>query len=119
MGASVAPRRDNFRFPIVLLPGEHFLVSKVVTAERVAVLLPTGLQAGNEPLFDGGANVAVDPADPGRIGDRHTAVARADADWLTRLVDRMEQDHDGCLPVWQVGSVAFFEEGSFGRVEAV
>jgi hypothetical protein len=56
---------DNFRSSIVLLPGDHFLVPAVVTAERGAVLLPEGLQAGGESLFDGGADVAVDPADPG------------------------------------------------------
>ena len=58
------PGGDNFRFLIVLLPGEHFLISKVVTAERGAVLLPAGLQAVDEPLFDGAADVAVDPAGP-------------------------------------------------------
>ena len=69
MGASwehrSLPGGDNFRFPIVPLPGDHFLVPKVVTAERGAVLLPAGLQAVNESLFNGGADVAVDPADPG------------------------------------------------------
>jgi hypothetical protein len=71
LGASTAPLEhrplpwgDNFRSPIVLLPGEHFLVPKVVTAKRGAVLLPAGLQAGDESLFDGGADVAVDPALP-------------------------------------------------------
>jgi thiopeptide-type bacteriocin biosynthesis protein len=29
-----------------------------------------------------------------RIGDRHRAVARADAEWLTHLIDRLEQHHE-------------------------
>lgn len=43
-------------------------------------------------LFAGVTTATVGPAAV-RFGDRHTAVARADADWLTRVVDRLEQDH--------------------------
>lgn len=43
-------------------------------------------------LFAGVTTATLGPAGA-RIGDRHTAVARVDADWLTRVVDRLEQDH--------------------------
>jgi len=43
-------------------------------------------------LFAGVAAATVGPATV-RIGDGHSAVARADADWMTRVVDRLEQDH--------------------------
>ncbi|GIF01611.1 lantibiotic dehydratase [Paractinoplanes rishiriensis] len=42
-------------------------------------------------MFVGVTAVTIGPADA-RIGDRHTAVARADADWLTRVVDQLELD---------------------------
>ncbi|MFI5893791.1 lantibiotic dehydratase [Actinoplanes sp. NPDC051513] len=43
-------------------------------------------------LFAGVTAVTIGPAGA-RISDRHTAVARADADWLTRVIDPLEQDH--------------------------
>jgi len=46
---------------------------------------PFGLFAGVTAVTIGSAGA--------RIGDKHTAVARADADWLTRVVDHLEQDH--------------------------
>ncbi|GGQ42964.1 lantibiotic dehydratase [Couchioplanes azureus] len=41
-----------------------------------------------------GINIATVGAATGRVGDQHTAVVRADADWLTRVVDRLERLHD-------------------------
>lgn len=43
-------------------------------------------------LFAGVTTVTVGPAGA-RISDQHIAVARTDADWLTRVIDRLEQDH--------------------------
>ncbi|MGA5304592.1 lantibiotic dehydratase [Nucisporomicrobium flavum] len=47
---------------------------------------PFGLFAGISVATTGSATC--------RVGDQHTAVARADADWLTRVVDRLERQHD-------------------------
>ncbi|MFK3984449.1 lantibiotic dehydratase [Micromonospora sp. NPDC050397] len=44
-------------------------------------------------LFAGVTTATIGPASA-TVRDDHRAVARADADWLTRLVDRLEQDHD-------------------------
>jgi thiopeptide-type bacteriocin biosynthesis protein len=43
-------------------------------------------------LFAGVTTATVGPA-VARVGDEHRAVARVDADWLTRVVDRLEQLH--------------------------
>ncbi|MEV4628260.1 lantibiotic dehydratase [Micromonospora sp. NPDC049523] len=43
-------------------------------------------------LFAGVTTATVGPAVV-RIGDEHLAVARADADWLAQVVDRLEQHH--------------------------
>jgi len=43
-------------------------------------------------LFAGVTTATLGPAGA-RIGDGHTAVARVDAEWLARIVDRLEQDH--------------------------
>jgi hypothetical protein len=60
IGCSPGVTTSVFRFP-----SEHFLVPKVLTAQRGAVLLPARLQALDESLFDGGADVAVDAPDAG------------------------------------------------------
>ena len=43
-------------------------------------------------LFAGVTTATVGPA-VAKVGDEHRAVARVDADWLTRVVDRLEQHH--------------------------
>ncbi len=43
-------------------------------------------------LFAGVSTATVGPA-VAKVGDEHRAVARVDADWLTRVVDRLEQHH--------------------------
>ncbi|GLY98792.1 lantibiotic dehydratase [Actinoplanes sp. NBRC 103695] len=43
-------------------------------------------------LFAGVTTATVGPA-MAKVGDQHQAIARVDADWLTQVVDRLEQDH--------------------------
>lgn len=44
-------------------------------------------------LFAGVTTATVGPA-AAKIGDAHQAIARADADWLARVIERLEQHHD-------------------------
>ncbi|GAA0490593.1 hypothetical protein Ade02nite_23750 [Paractinoplanes deccanensis] len=66
-------------------------VHRVVTA-TASYLARWQRRATPFGLFAGVTAVTIGPT-VARIGERHTAVARADADWLTRIVDRLEQDH--------------------------
>ncbi len=64
-------------------------------------------------LFAGVTTATVGPA-VAKVGDEHWAIARADADWLTRVVDRLEQHHTlRCALTVVADSGGFVRDGRF------
>jgi lantibiotic biosynthesis protein len=72
-------------------PGKAATVRRAVLA-TAAYLLRWQRRTTPFGMFAGATSAAVAPAAM-RIGDEHQVLARADADWLTRTVDRLEQLH--------------------------